>query len=289
MQTAFYVSHAGQTYGPWALAEITLRIARMELIATDYVYDDGKNAWVPLMECEAVVEALRSEKPSAPPPRQPVASPAPSEAGGGRSEASPGAEPARLHDASSEDAQWFVQKGAHRYGPFTYLGLIKALQEKSIFDFDLVWNKGAEANETWVRLAEHEMFTPAAIRGTMETAGRESSKFFAARRFPRFPVASEVIAHDNKSVWLGRTYQASEGGSGVTIRNAMLEPGQVLHLHFEEFDGLPAFNAICEVVNKRYVPNVRDPRAAVPYGVRFVDVDKDVQLALKEYGSVKAA
>lgn len=290
MQMSFYVSHAGQTYGPWTVEEIMHRIAQMELIATDFIFDESRDGWVPLMECDAVVSALSMTKPSAPPPKAPVVSGGPSsrEVPAEKSALAerPSVTSSELHDASSADAQWFVQKETHRYGPFTYLGMIKALQEKSIFDFDLISRKG---EEKWVRLAEHEMFSPEAIRAAMKTSGHETSKFFFERKFPRFPVSSEVIVHDNKSVWLGQTFQSSEGGSGMLIRNALLVPGQVLHLHFTEFEGIPAFNALCEVVNKKYVPNVRDPRASVPYGVKFVSIDSGVREAMKEYFSTKAA
>lgn len=284
MQTTFYVSHAGQTYGPWTVSEIMRRIAQMELIATDYIFEDSKSNWVPLMECEVISRALRSAKPSAPPPGVPTKTETTATS---TAKVIPlKAETAVLQDASSAEAEWFVQKETHRYGPFTYLGLIKALQEKSIFEFDLIWRNGAEK---WVRLAEHEMFTLEAIRAAMGQAGTESSKFFFERQFPRFSLKSEVIVHDNTSVWLGQTYQSSEGGSGVTIRNATLAPGQVLYIHFTEYQGIPAFNALCEVVNKRYMPNVRDPRAAVPYGLKFVKIDAGVKEALREYSCAKAA
>src|SRR3954469_3260042 len=71
MQTTYFVSHAGQTYGPWTIVEITTRIGKMELIATDYIYEDSGGKWIPLMECKAVVEALRSQKPAAAPPTAP--------------------------------------------------------------------------------------------------------------------------------------------------------------------------------------------------------------------------
>ncbi|MCM2281257.1 MAG: PilZ domain-containing protein [Bdellovibrionaceae bacterium] len=299
MQTAFYVSHAGQTYGPWTVTEITRRIAQMELIATDFIFDEATQGWIPLMECDAILGALRTIKPSAPPPPSAKVSMETAETATTSAPISvdrPKVVPLdaglsvsgsqKVQDASSEDAEWFVQKDTHRYGPFTYLGLIKALQDKSVYEFDFICRKG---EDHWVRLAEHEMFTPDAIRIAMKQSGREGAKFFFARKYPRFPVMSEVIVHDNTSVWLGQTYQASEGGVGVTIRNAKLNPGQMLHLHFAESGGLPAFNAMCEVVNKRYVANVRDPHAAVPYGVKFVNLDADTQRALKEYFSQKAS
>ncbi len=375
MQVSYFVSHAGQTYGPWTVSEITQRIAQMELIATDYVFDDGQQSWVPILECAAVIEALRAQKPVAPPASKAglgrQGPPHPSvkigrttgaivdeiytrdesgepteklssekltekmtESRAGSSASTTGAteptvphqsepaapnksepaalnksEPAALNksepsalyksepevqcnksdfqDASSENAEWFVQRSTHRYGPFTYLGLIKALQEKTIFDYDLVWRRGAggiDSPEKWIRIAEHDMFTEDAIR-KMQTRNGSREDFFFQRRYTRFPMASEVIVHDNQSVWLGQTFQASEGGSGMVIQNALLVPGQVLSLHFTGFDGLPSFNALCEVVNKRYVANIRDSRTTVPYGMKFVKVDKLVQQSMREYTS----
>lgn len=285
MQTTYFVSHAGQTYGPWPVVEITNRIAKMELIATDYIYDESTSKWIPLMECKAIIEALRSQKPSAAPPSAP-----PPKA------AAPTAEPLDVvvhtatitpikEDSETEETQaleWFIQKESHRYGPFSYEGLVKALQEKSVFDYDLVWKQG---QEKWVRIAEHELFNSEAIRKLKGQGG----KLFTQRKHKRVEMKSDVIVHDNKSVWLGQTYQGSEGGSGMNVRNATLMPGQVLFLHFSGFEGVPAFNALCEVVSKKYVPNIRDQRSAVPYGMKFVKLDKHVQEAMRDFFKSKAA
>jgi hypothetical protein len=287
MQTTYFVSHAGQTYGPWTVVEITSRIGKMELIATDYIYDESSTSWIPLMECKAVIEALRLAKPAAPPTAQPPKA------------AAPKAEPeidlvvqtatitpisanSGSDIESEESGEWFVQKDSHRYGPFTYQGLVKALQEKSVFDYDLVWKKGMEK---WIRLAEHELFNAEAIR-KLQT---DAKGIFQQRKHKRLAIKTDVIVHDNKSVWLGQTYQGSEGGSGMHVRNATLMPGQVLFLHFTGFDGIPSFNALCEVVSKKYVPNIRDPRSTVPYGMKFVKLDKQVQEAMRDFFGRKAA
>ncbi len=285
MQTTYFVSHAGQTYGPWTVVEVTSRIAKMELIATDYIYDESSAAWIPLMECKAVIEALRSHKPAAPPPKS----------------AAPTAEPTidlvvqtatitPITQNTTEDdsgletdgsGEWFVQKDSHRYGPFTYQGLVKALQEKSVFDYDLVWKQGMEK---WIRLAEHDLFNAEAIRKLQA----EAKGVFQQRKHKRLAIKTDVIVHDNKSVWLGQTYQGSEGGSGMHVRNATLMPGQILFLHFTGFDGIPSFNALCEVVCKKYVPNIRDPRSTVPYGMKFVKLDRNVQEAMRDFFGRKA-
>ncbi len=281
MQVSYFVSHAGQNYGPWTIAEITQKIAQMELIATDYIFDDGQQAWIPILECTAVTAALRAQKPSAPPSSKNLNEATHSDPTPMRNQ--------YLQDASSAGAELYVQRGTHRYGPFTYLGMIKALQEKTIFDYDLVWRRSSDAigsPEQWIRIAEHEMFTEVAIRDMQKRAGHQD-RFFFQRQHPRFPMMSEVIVHDNQTVWLGQTFQASEGGSGMVIQNATIIPGQVLNLHFTGFDGLPSFNALCEVVNKRYVANVRDQRTTVPYGVKFLKIDKRIQQTIREYSGSK--
>ena len=63
----FHVSHIGQNYGPWTLDEIMQRLAKMELLASDLIFDEAANDWVPFMEFAPLVNALKGLKPAAPP------------------------------------------------------------------------------------------------------------------------------------------------------------------------------------------------------------------------------
>jgi hypothetical protein len=42
-------------------------------------------------------------------------------------------------------------------------------------------------------------------------------------------------------------------------------------------------------VSKKYVPNIRDPRSTVPYGMKFVKIDRDVQNKMRDFFGRKAA
>lgn len=325
-QTEFYVSKGDQTLGPWTMDEIADRLARAEISVTDFVYDESRTDWIPLLECAALKERLRRSKPKAPPPQhtgnkstptkgsaEPArnristddlligamtaeTSPTTSTGKGdrvenealaraftGQAEEVPTETPSQMA-AEAASAEWFVQKGNHRYGPFSYMGLVKALQEKSIYEFDFVWKSGMER---WVRLAEHEDFRAEKIRGLRDKV-KESSGVFFHRRHPRIPFDSEVIVHDNRSVWMGRAYEGSVGGSGLVIENATLVPGQVILLHFAAREGLPAFNALCEIVSKKYVKEIRDPKAPVSYSVRFLKMDAGAEPAVQEYFRTRA-
>mgnify|MGYP001328400088 CR=1 FL=1 len=283
-QTRFYVAQGEQNLGPWTIEEIAAKVASQEIAVTDFVYDEGRQDWIPLLELEAFKAHLNKKRPKAPPPRaQETVRPEPVER----------ASAAVVQTASREQtdegpAEWFVQKGANRFGPMTYLEVVRALQEKTVFDFDFVWKQGTES---WVRIAEHSEFHPDRIR---ELAGKfagasEPKDVFVRRQYPRIRFESEVIVHDDRSVWMGQAFEAGLGGSGLVIENATLQPGQVVRVHFGPCDGLPAFNALGEIVGKRYTREVRGKKSPVRYALKFLKVDGAAEAAVREYFESKAS
>ena len=169
------------------------------------------------------------------------------------------------------------------------LGLIQALQEKQVYDFDFVCQKGSDS---WVRIAEHEAFQPDRIRSLASQAvGGEKAEgyIFTTRQHPRIPFVSDVIVNDEKSVWVGQTFEASVGGSGLVIENSTLVPGQVLKLHFSPCDGVPAFNALGEIVGKRFSNDIRGTKSPVKYAVRFLQIDSHISKAVEEKAQRYAA
>ncbi|MEK7358695.1 MAG: PilZ domain-containing protein, partial [Bdellovibrionota bacterium] len=91
------------------------------------------------------------------------------------------------------------------------------------------------------------------------------------------------------SVWLGRSVEGSAGGSGVVIENATLVPGQTVLLHFAAREDLPAFNALCEIVGKKFVGDIRDAKTPVQYSLRFVKLDSQAEPRVQKYFHSKAA
>jgi hypothetical protein len=286
-QSHFHVSKGNQTLGPWTVAEMASNLAQGVIAITDFAYDEKASDWIALFELGALKNYLQAAKPKAPPP-----GPAKVQALKAEPEqvAAPAQKKPHVHTAidrteeksplqTSNEAEWYVQKGQQRYGPFTYLGVLQALQEKTVYEFDLIWTQGMEQ---WMRVAEHEAFQADAVRklvhSDMKTPG-----IFAHRQFPRLKFESEVLAHDNHSVWLGRAFQGSAGGSGLIIENATLVPGQSLVLHFSEHDGLPAFNAFCEIVSKKFSKEIQGAKTPVAYGVRFLQVESSAEALVKQY------
>jgi hypothetical protein len=279
-QFEYYVSKGGDNLGPWAIDEIVAQMSRTELAPTDFVYIEAREEWIPLMECEAVRNHLQLSRPKAPPPtnRDTASSIEPKQ----QQTAEKRNDQASDKVVGPDPEQWFVQKGVNRYGPFTHLGIIQALQEKTVYDFDFVSQKGSDS---WVRIAEHEAFQPERIRElASQIGGREKAEgyIFTSRQHPRIPFTSDVLVHDEHSVWVGKTFEASVGGSGLVIENSTLTPGQVLRMHFSSCDDVPAFNALGEIVGKRYSSDVRGAKSPVKYSVRFLQIDSQISKAVEE-------
>lgn len=289
-QTEFYIAQGDDSLGPWTIEEIATKIAARELSVTDFVFDDGRQDWIPLLECEALKRHLNKAKPKAPPPKAQAVKPAATAvaeevpvAVEAKMETQPAQALSRTNDPAAE---WFVQKGANRYGPMTHSDVIRALQEKSVYDFDFIWKQGTES---WMRIAEHPEFHPDRIRelaGKIAKDGAKEEVFFQ-RQHPRIRFESEVIVHDDQSVWMGQAFEAGIGGSGLVIENATLTPGQVVRVHFGPSDGLPAFNALGEIVGKRYTREIRGTKSPVRYALRFLQLDGSAESSVREYFETK--
>jgi PilZ domain/GYF domain 2 len=187
------------------------------------------------------------------------------------------------HESSSEHdiTEWYVLKGEIRFGPFDYAEVVRMLQDKIVFNFDYGWHAGLSG---WKRLVDIAEFQESAIRQFSEN--RASKTVFAERKHPRHAHKGTLIIHDQQNWWHGQAFEISSGGVGVVMNNAMMVPGQKVHLHFKPHGHYPAFNAIGEIVSKKYMDNVKEREAPIQYGVRFLSVsggDKDKLLnMLKE-------
>ena len=163
--------------------------------------------------------------------------------------------------------EWYVLKGENRFGPFQYADVVRMLQEKTVFNFDYGWHSGLSG---WKRLADIAEFQEAAIRQYLEES--KTKDVFSERKHPRLHHKGTLIIHDQTNWWRGEAFEISTGGVGVVMNNAMMVPGQKVFMHFKPHDKFPAFNAVGEVVSKKYIENLNKREAPIEYGVRFLSV-----------------
>jgi hypothetical protein len=181
--------------------------------------------------------------------------------------------------------EWFVLKGENKFGPFLYHDVIRLLQEKNVFEYDYVWYSGLAS---WKRVAELDDFSSNNIKKLKGGDNKESEIFFR-RRHARASYGGSIIVHDNKKVFKGHGLEISAGGAAVMIESPGLEPGQSLFLHFKPGDGVPPFNAVCEVISKQVNAGVDPSLSSVRYGVRFTNISQETQKSIKEYAIKKVA
>ena len=280
---SFYVSHDGQQQGPLSLDEIVMKVKSGELTPLDYLYDESKADWIGFLEHTALAAKIQEAKPKAPPkPSKPaplVHAATPHEQHQIKQKVH---EVEKAGQPVSKDmvADWFVLKGENKFGPFAYVDLIKMLQQKVVFEFDFVWHTDMS---TWKRIAELPCFDHSAVKSLKDTAMPDISEVFFRRRHRRVAYNGTIIIHDNKSVWKGEGVEISSGGAGVVMDNAMLIPGQTLYLHFKPGDGVPPFNAICEVVSKKFEEGVKDKTQPIRYGLKFTSVSPTAQKFIEEF------
>lgn len=264
-QTQFYVAHSGEQLGPFTLEEMLRMLDAKTLDLRDYLFDEQEQDWVMLMAFAALSEKMKSMKPAAPPRAARV-------------------EPAEVQPTSeveSDDSiavEWFVLKGENKYGPFTYFDLIKMLQTKNVFEHDYVWHNSMRG---WMRVAEIEDFRPQNIRKLKDSNMPELTEVFFRRRHMRVAHGASLLVHDNNSVWKGHSMEISAGGAGIIVENAFLQPGQTIYLHFKPGDGLPPFNAVCEIISKKFI-RAHD-EGAVQYGVKFIRINQQTQKSLESF------
>jgi hypothetical protein len=250
--------------GPFELDEIVGKVKAKELDLFDYIFDEQNEDWVLLMEFPQLAQKLKSSKPPRPPQgRKPEGKPhiALAEA----STPVPSSAAPTAHSIS----EWFVLKGENRFGPFGYVDVVRMLQQKVVFPFDLIWHAGLS---DWRRVAEIEDFRPETIRGLFANSGKKKDVFME-RRFPRKAYTGRVVVHDNLSLWKGESFEISKGGVGINMSNSLVVPGQHVFVHFRQHEGWPAFNAVCEVVSKKFVSD----DSLVQYGLRFLSLSQEAQ------------
>lgn len=256
----YFSSRNGREEGPFSFDELVEQLVSRKLELMDQVRIGRGGEWGLFAENLEFVKAVKAQ---------------------GRVAADSSPKPAATeHDIT----EWFVLKGEQRFGPFNYPQMIRMLQEKVSFPFDYAWHSGLSG---WKRINDIAEFQPAAIRAFVERPSDVDA--IIQRKHPRFEHQGRVIVHDQKDWWNAQALELSAGGVGVVIENALLIPGQTVHLHFKKHNEYPAFNAVGEIAAKKFVENLQDKSQPLQYGVRFTAISGNDKDRLLEMLKEKAA
>lgn len=285
----FHISRSNQDFGELSTSEIKAMLSSGDLSMTDYAFDVQKKDWVFLLEIPQLNSALKTDKPTRKPSQIPVSGnlislqTRQSEVSKERAEKNSGKKPP-AQSAVDEDRQWYVLKGESQLGPIAYSDVVRMLQQKLAFEYELVWHPSLMQ---WTRIAEVEVFSKKSIKNWL-SGNTQGKEIIFDRKSERWAFHAEVLAHDNTALWPGQAQQLSKFGAGVELKNGLLLPGAQVNLHFSATEELPAFNVRAEIVNKRYTP-IKSKSTPVIYGFRFLNLAPAIAKKLEEKNENVAA
>lgn len=237
----YFVAHLGIQKGPWSVDEISEKLNQKVLMWNDYIYDDKNNDWILLLESPLFTNLFNNSF------KTPIRS----------------LHPQKSHTDPVRERSWYILKQENNYGPFSQLEMIQMLQSKTLFEFDFIWRHGLDS---WKRLAEIPDYSADRIKEIFETVKSQPSatdkEIFFRRKHARAQYGSSLLLHDRKKLYKGESFEISAGGAGFMAPEVEFDLEKQLYLHFKPSDQVPAFNAICKVVNKN----------GSKYGVQFLHV-----------------
>ncbi len=261
MAKQYYLSNNGTHIGPYSVETVLKKIESKEHQWTDYVFDQALGDWIMLLEHPEFSVKLSSKPASRP--------------------AGASAHP------DMKDREWFLLKEGNNYGPFCKLEVVQMLQEKTLFEYDYIWHAKLP---NWKRVAEVPDFSPENMRSLKNSSEPGLAEVFFRRRHARASYGASLIVHNNKAVFRGQTLEISAGGAGILIDNPHLQPGQSLFLHFQPGDGVPPFNAVCQIVSKQFVSDSATVDGQrIKYGVKFTTLSQSARESIKTYTAARAA
>lgn len=276
IQTKYFVDHNGQQLGPFGFEEITAKLETGEILATDYIYDEIEKDWFMIAAHSAFLHLQQNQKPQQTPPHVLISNNPETQA----QNVSENQIVEASNTSSVDRAEWYILKASNKFGPYTYFDVIGLLQSRTVFEFDFAWNP---KYESWSKIADLAEFHPDKIKELKNSTAPHLSEVFFRRRYIRFRYGSSLILHDDQKTYKAHSLDLSVGGASFEIDTKSFQLGQSIHIHFKPGDGVPAFNARCEIVSKRELDSSK-----TLYGVKFLvltDVTKSQLSNMSEKAS----
>jgi hypothetical protein len=173
---------------------------------------------------------------------------------------------------------WYIQKEQTQYGPYSYVEVLKFMQQKVVFDFDYAWSPHLES---WTPFGELPEFSAERILRLVEK--NSSSGVFHKREHDRFFCDTKVVIHNQKQTWNGTIKSIGLGGALIKIENPLLNIGEKIFIHFDSTDEQQApFNCAAEVLNKKHTRARIRHNSGILYAIKFVQMTDEGKKELRK-------
>lgn len=252
----YFVTQKGETVGPWPIDKVHEGLKSGHLLLSDYIYDPKAQEWQPLLTSNLIDEKFKMVV---------------------RPEAK--ADKPSFSEPHWDKQEWFVFRDNKQQGPFTYLEIVRMLQNKKMHDYDFVWSSSLD---TWTKVFECHAFSQDQIKKLAKHPELQNQAVFFRRQFMRVSYEVPLFVHNQKKLWKAMTHEISGGGCAFSLESNELEPGDRIIVHFTPGKGqsVPAFNALCSIASKN--PDSKGGKWT-RYGVKFEALNQDIQITIRSF------
>lgn len=183
----------------------------------------------------------------------------------------------------STSNEWHILKGETQYGPYTYEEMIRMMQGKLVFSFDYVWSPHLDS---WSVLGDLEEFSADRLARLAEKNTNQEA--FSRREHERVHCSLPVYVNDQQTLWEGVAENLSSGGALILMKNPVLLPGNLVHVHFRSrTEKDMSFNCTAEILTKRLVKSRIQHDTGIHYAVKFMTAsptgEQQIQTWIKEF------
>jgi hypothetical protein len=157
--------------------------------------------------------------------------------------------------------------------------LIHMMQNNLVFGFDYIWSPHLES---WTALSDLPEFSTDRLSALAQK--NTVSKVFNRREHQRTTCELSVFVNDQQTFWEGTVENLSEGGALVLMKNPVLLPGHIIHLHFRSrSEKDTAFNCTAQVLTKRLVKQRIKFDTGIHYAVKFLTQTATGEVAIEKF------
>ncbi|MEW6056205.1 MAG: PilZ domain-containing protein [Bdellovibrionota bacterium] len=199
-----------------------------------------------------------------------------------------------------EKHEWYLpdKDGSEPTGPFTTEQLVERIRKGELRADDFTWGFHLEGQK-WQRFADIAEFKEAMVGYPRCGLPRKKSRGLLSqqravklkstqegqygieniyRRFPRAPLAAEVIVHNEKNYYVARCIDISEKGVSIRLENFdLFEKGEEVVVTIRNAPGLGTVSARSVVLR-----TLRDT-AAEAYGLYFLRLNPVLRRKIAQY------
>ena len=179
--------------------------------------------------------------------------------------------------------EWHLLKAETQYGPYTYEEMIRMAQNNLVFGFDYVWSPHMQS---WTALSELAEFSADRLARLAEK--NNDAQVFSRREHARVTCNLPAYINDQQTLWEGSVENLSEGGALVLMKNPVLLPGHIIHIHFRSRTSEDmSFNCTAQILSKRLVKHRIEHDTGIHYAVKFLTKsaagDQQIEKLIKEF------